>query len=666
MTTDRFTTEQFEKVLHDFIVAHPKTYSCVTSKGLVAHEYRYAVPVNDTGHGQVIVEIASSINYSGFADGTGENSIRLWLTGEDGLPLGSKISRWVTRVSGWEGRITQQLEKLSAMGEEIQWCTKCSSIEKIFIVKKDGKNKGRLFIKCQCQNSFSWLDEFEQTPEDKKADTKNAMTELNRKPVQTTPTGMKYSPFQQAIFDWVKDKKGKNLVVEALAGSGKTTTGVEILKLIPDYQDAVYVAFNKHIAVELAKRVGDRQNVRVSTYHSLGYAACRQAFGNIMLDESKVDKLMESVLDKYLYRPIFPAIRKIVSLVKANLSGLTFEELDILCNHYGIELNGDRDTIFTTVNLVVAKSATMTNVVDFDDMCWFPVYHNLTCKKYDFLFIDEAQDTNKVQIALALKSVRPTGRIVAVGDRYQSLYGFRGADVDAIPNLIENLKAETLPLSITYRNPKSVVALVNDKFPTIPLQAAEWAEDGSIRTISEMKADGEFMHGDMVLCRTNAPLVAPAFALIRRGIKAVIRGRDIGSGLTALIRKMKAHDLSELLDKVIEYKNREVPKLLQQDKGGQAQSLEDKCETLCALADGIATISELETRIELIFSDDNEGVVFSSVHRAKGLEARRVYILHPELMPHPMAKQDWERQQEQNIIYVAYTRTLYELVFVEG
>jgi superfamily I DNA/RNA helicase len=136
--------------------------------------------------------------------------------------------------------------------------------------------------------------------------------------------------------------------------------------------------------------------------------------------------------------------------------------------------------------------------------------------------------------------------------------------------------------------------------------------------------------------------------------------------LLALMKKMKANDLSDLLLKLAEYKGNEVMKLLNADKGTQAQSLCDKVDTIVALADGCKLIEEVEMRITDIFKDDNEGVVFSSVHRAKGLEAKRVYILKPELMPHPMAKQGWELQQEQNIIYVAYTRSLNELVFVGG
>jgi superfamily I DNA/RNA helicase len=281
------------------------------------------------------------------------------------------------------------------------------------------------------------------------------------------------------------------------------------------------------------------------------------------------------------------------------------------------------------------------------------------------VFVDEAQDTNKNQIQLALRAVKKTGRIVAVGDRNQSLYGFRGADVDAIPNLIDSLDADTLPLSITYRNPKSVVDLVNSEFPHIPLEAADFAKPGTIMTITESEASRMYKEGDMVLCRCNAPLVGPAFELIRNGVKAIIRGRDIGKNLMNLIDKFSAEDVGELMKLMEKYREKEVKKLMAAEKNQQAQSLEDKIDTVIALADGCEMIYEIETKIKTIFSDHSEGVVFSSVHKAKGLEAERVYILEPNLMPHPMAKKSWEMTQEINIKYVAYTRSLDTLVFVE-
>ena len=474
------------------------------------------------------------------------------------------------------------------------------------------------------------------------------------------------STFQQAIYNWVEDGNnspvGKSLVVEAVAGSGKTTTGVKMLGLVPLDQHVLFVAFNKHIAKELAKRAP--KHVRVSTYHSLGFKAVRQAFGNVKVDEKKVDRILEQYFDKYTQGHLFKPVKQLVSLVKANLTGTSLEELVNLTYYYGIELNESEAEIFQAVQYVMGKVVALTNVIDFDDMCYFPVHFKLMMDKYDFIFIDEAQDTNKVQIALAMACVKPNTRIVACGDRYQSLYGFRGADVDAIPNLIEALKAETLPLSITYRNPKVVVAMVNERFPHIPLEAANGALDGEITDLIYGDAIMKMASGDMILCRNNAPLVKPAFALIRNGVKAVIRGRDIGKGLISLIAKMNAQDTSELFVKLSQYENMEVAKLLLAEKNAQAESLQDKIDTIYAIAEGCKYVFEVERKIEDVFSDEVEGVVFSTVHKAKGLEADNVFILKPDLMPSRHAKMSWELQQEENIMYVAYTRALKKLVFV--
>jgi len=65
-----------------------------------------------------------------------------------------------------------------------------------------------------------------------------------------------------------------------------------------------------------------------------------------------------------------------------------------------------------------------------------------------------------------------------------------------------------------------------------------------------------------------------------------------------------------------------------------------------------------------VFADDAEGVTFSTVHKSKGGEADRVFILKPELMPHPKAGEGWEMDQEYNIMYVAWTRHKKALYFV--
>jgi DNA helicase II / ATP-dependent DNA helicase PcrA len=483
-------------------------------------------------------------------------------------------------------------------------------------------------------------------------------------------SNFKPSPFQQAIFDWVdrsNDRQVQNvnsLMVEALAGSGKTTTAVAMMQHIPLDQKVVFSAFNVHIKDVLAKKAP--RHALVATCHGLGLKACVNGLGPVEVDKDgyKVQGYLENALDKETQRDLYPAVRQLVMLVKATLCSTDDADLENLENRYGIEVNNSQDKIHAAVRYIVARCSADTKRVDFDDMIWLPVALGLPVPQFDDVIVDEFQDMNKAQRALLMMSVRDNGRVIGVGDRFQSMYGFRGADTESISSFISEFQADVLPLSITYRNPKSVVRLINERFPEIPLQAAEWAKDGTIENIMLNKADGMWKDADMVLCRTNAPLVKPAFGLIRRGIKAIIRGRDIGSGLISMIKKMECNTTTELLTKLEKYRMEEVQKLMNSNKTTQAQALADKCETIGALCDGVDQISDIYAKIDHIFSDTNAGVVFSSVHRAKGLEAERVFILKPELMPHPMAKQTWEQSQERNIEYVALSRTLDQLYFV--
>jgi ATP-dependent exoDNAse (exonuclease V) beta subunit len=86
-----------------------------------------------------------------------------------------------------------------------------------------------------------------------------------------------------------------------------------------------------------------------------------------------------------------------------------------------------------------------------------------------------------------------------------------------------------------------------------------------------------------------------------------------------------------------------------------------------ALAEGLNTKDELIKKIEDVFSDSKkEGISLSTIHKAKGLESTNVYIACPSLMPSKSAKQQWEKEQEHNLMYVAFTRAKEKLIFLDG
>lgn len=471
---------------------------------------------------------------------------------------------------------------------------------------------------------------------------------------------MIYSKYQKAIFEEIENGTG-HIVIEAVAGSGKTFSVVQAAKLV--HGDVGFVAFNKHIATELAEKLPECD---VRTLHSLGMRAVTLAYGSVQVDTSKIYKLLKPKLERFEWKEanqMSNAAQKIIGLLKGNLLEPSPKNIRDLMFYHGIECPREWKFFSELIAQTLMTANFNTKKISFDDMVCMPVEDDLPCHKYDVLFVDEAQDLNPAQLELILKSIKPDGRIIAVGDRKQSIYGFRGADADSIPKIIERLNAKVLPLSITYRCPTKVVDIAKRIVPDI--QAAPEAIEGEVKTIEEWQLLDEITTGDLALCRYNAPLVAPAFHLIKNGIKAIIKGKDIGKNLIKIIKDLKARDIENLEYKLKQWTLTEVNKA--EKRNQNPQMIIDKTNCIYSFLDGdIKSIEELIRHIESIFSDGKGEVTFSSIHKAKGLEADNVFIIQPELMPCRYATQEWEKVQEENIWYVAVTRAKKKLIYVMG
>lgn len=500
------------------------------------------------------------------------------------------------------------------------------------------------------------------------------------------------SQYQQAIFDAISQMvegvyKSAHLVIEAVAGSGKTTTIVKALELIPSHFSVFFLAFNKHIANELDKRCQAKglSNVTASTLHALGLKNFRKAYpdfnpktgivsdkiGQLLNDIYPVSRqaLKDGLITKEQRKENFAkraGMRNLVSICKSTMVNVSDTQavLEII-DRYGVEIETKCfDEVVAKLPEIMQLCQDRIDIIDFDDMIWLPIVLNLKLQQCDFLMVDESQDMNKLQIEFIKRLVKADGHIIAVGDRYQSLYGFRGADTNAIQNIIDMLNADVLPLSVTYRCPASHVKRAQMIVPQ--LTARDNAPEGVIREMKYIDLAKELEPGDMVVCRTNAPLIRPAFECLRMKKKAVIRGMDFKDALINLIKRFETDDLASFEISLHEYYVNEREKLLDHGKEMQAVLLEDKVKTIQFVITESRTVTDLISKISMLFSDDNLGIVFSSVHRAKGLEADNVFILRPDLMPHKKAKKDWEKAQEQNCIYVAETRSKNQLVYVLG
>jgi DNA helicase II / ATP-dependent DNA helicase PcrA len=482
------------------------------------------------------------------------------------------------------------------------------------------------------------------------------------------------SPQQAAFLDDLVGTES-HLLLEARAGTGKSTTCRQgAWALARKGRTSTYACFNSHIAREFQTDLPSA--CKAATLHSIGLGMVKGAFGsNVQIDADKLDRIADRYFPGKVARPVRRATIQLANLARDLLLDLnsdieTRNALHQTALRFDVDVPlADREEVYAVVPVVLGQAAEETAVVDFGDMVWFPIVHNLTpSRQPDALFIDEAQDLNPIQHAM-LDRICPDGRHVVIGDRYQSIYAWRGADSDSIPNLAAKLAAEdrglgTLPLTVTRRCPALHVELARRIVPDI--EPMPGSPDGLVEEVPPGSEVGWVEPGDMVLCRTNAPLVGLCYRLIRQNVKAIVRGRDIGKGLVSLVLRLRARDVKDLLGRLSEYRLKETDKLVELRNPEPAiAALTDKCDTLAALCDGASTVAEVIARAETLFADtdENGAVLLSSVHRAKGLERDRVLILRPELLPGPWAKSPEDIRQELNVTYVAATRSKRVLAF---
>ncbi len=508
----------------------------------------------------------------------------------------------------------------------------------------------------------------------------------------TVPAGLPDFPpsvYQQPFFDFIADPTAGSAVVIAVAGSGKTTTLLQALKLIPPDETVQFYAFNKAIADELFRRIPrSYRHVRASTFHSAGNRALLKWFGVNAFEPTnrKISQICRQELtfsERTRYESV---IVKLVSLAKS--SGIrTYVQADEpqawqdLIDHHDLYLDdrtAKEEEAIRLARELLTRSIELAEsdlLLDFDDQLYLPILWNLPIEQRRWVFVDEAQDTNAIRRELLAKSLEDGGRLVAVGDPGQAIYGFTGASHDAIELIKERWRCKEFPLSVCYRCPAKVIEQAQLIVPQI--EAREDAPEGIVAELSVPELLQTFGPEDAVLCRNTAPLVDLAYNALGRGIGVQILGRDLGKGLIVLLDKMRADGIDELDTALRAYRDRECRKQRERGNDAKAEAIADRVDGLLAIIDHLPekdrSLEALRATIDRLFGDEDERtadrgqvrrLTLSTVHKAKGREWPKVGILQPELLPAWWAKQPWQQQQEKNLQYVAYTRATEALYFL--
>lgn len=503
-------------------------------------------------------------------------------------------------------------------------------------------------------------------------------------------TTLPWTDEQLLIYDQVEDTS-LNLLIEAVAGSGKTTTLIEAVRYLKG--STLTLAFNVKVKKELEKRLGD--TAVCLTLNGCGHRALMKFLGRgFPIDAYKVGKLTKEILKEHKQeerKPIWHQVRGLVS--KAKASGLvhkdspgmfitsmkdTEENWENIAAHYDIEFTEEILERAREVLLYSTLLALRAESVDFDDQIYIPTIYGAPFQSYNNVLVDEVQDLSLLQHKMLSKIVKNRTRLIAVGDTHQSIYGFRNADSESIPNLVKQFKLKSLSLTVSFRCAQEIIARAQRIVPQITALPA--APVGVVRAVKEYSDTTFADTGDAIVCRNNAPLIKLAYRLISRGRGVHMIGRDIGAGLKTLVKKLSQGNdfmpVEEVLVALKVWQSTQEASAMNKEKFDQVERIIDKADSLRAVVEytSARTAGDLILEIDTMFGRESAPITLTSIHQAKGMEWHRVFFLDKHLLPSKWTMKSynknperyaWMLQQERNLEYVTITRAKEELLYID-
>lgn len=573
------------------------------------------------------------------------------------------------------------------------------------------------------------------------------------KPENTVPGRIpedRISKYQKGIENSFLQTK-ESIMVNALAGSGKTATLRHLASFKNPNEKWLYLVFNKKNQTESSTGKGKFPNgVEVLTSHAfLGKVLNKSADLNsipkteIWYDAGeRTSAILDSVLEHdntFPFNLKFAAKRVIHQVVtKCKACSVnphdkdSMEQVLNVIKQYSIDCDlstektrSDRDWTPQIADKALdlldaclpgrATDPKFAGLRDHDDTLWYAaINNNLNWPKYDVVLADEVQDFNKCQTIMLQKLAAAGARIVAVGDPNQSIYLFRGADAHAFENVqstlmgVQNGNVQH-QLPVNYRSGRNIIKFVNENTHVKDLIAGR-DFDGEVTTdrmyddvvpslADEQSTQGKLKQQTAMIARTNAPLVSAALDLMRSNIDFSVIGRDFSKEFTDQVERVtgKGRFAKIIPINSLEYELTSYVSNLEQkwagkiSKSAQLKDMKDATDALLSVLEYLRMNNFYDPKVKMRVNDSSQFVAYirarfsgvntdnaedaaklqnrdplsfvtlTSAHRSKGLEFDRVFVLKPQLFPHPRAKTADELQQEGNAKYVCFTRAMREL-----
>lgn len=419
---------------------------------------------------------------------------------------------------------------------------------------------------------------------------------------------MELSKYQKEIIDFFKSNPHDNIIVKALAGTGKST----LICLLTEETNTsdIYVAFNSSIAEEFSRKINNPKT-KVKTLHSLGLAIMNSnlsessskggigsrntSSSGATLDNFKIHKIIDELIyetfgkyDKFEHKIFikdnYVQLYNLCRLTCTNMSSDSeveklVEDYNLFVDYSGNDFSSPLvSTMVTWLEEIDEKSIEefeTSRVIDFTDMLyitykklssgeWKVPYYNY----YTNIYIDEAQDLSTIQLLMLKFIKRKGGRYIFVLDENQAIYSFAGGNAKScalIPKLYAPIKEFDLP--INYRCPTSHLAKVNRDFD-IPIQPRPDAPIGSIKTIDKEEIKKYVHAGDLVISRKNKWLSDVILDLAIHGIPIYMEDKEMVEQIKKLVSSQKAASLYELknkLEKIIKKYNVQLEKIVKKE-----------------------------------------------------------------------------------------------------
>lgn len=460
---------------------------------------------------------------------------------------------------------------------------------------------------------------------------------------------------QATIYDAARSSS-TNLMIEAFAGCGKTTTLEGIGRELKG--SYLYLVFNRRNADEAALRMPYTCEVR--TLNALGHRAwASKTYQKLVLDKDKTRNILREIIaesPKAAQSTMWSAYHAVVDgVTRAKTFGYVpenFPQAQSLLKQGAFHALLDEepdDLVSDLIDAVLSRGikASFKGTIDFNDQVYMPALFGGSFGKYPTVLVDEYQDLSPVNHALLSRIA--TGRLIGVGDRFQNIYGFRGAKAAGMQEAVAAYSMTTLPLSLTFRCPSAIVEHVHWRVPTFRALRA----GGQVELPPTLSSD-DITDDTTVICRNNAPLFRIAIHLINCGRSPNLVGRDIGPRLLGIMRKLGPENMAKatVLAQIEEWR---------MDKAAvESKSSDDLADCMRVFAEHGRDLGQAIAYAEHVLKADGK-VLLTTGHKAKGLEWPRVVHLDPWQVRGKHAS-----EQDKNLDYVVSTRSSDTLIEIDS